>query len=703
MARAFFLLGTIVFSCAVPLLSFATGELPAFCEGEPLFITEDCLDPELSRPVIDLEEERTSPVPHHYVNGHFEGTATRFAFYFPPRDSKTYRGRFFQFTHPAIKTEEAAQENIRFAVDNGAYLVQTNMGGSDRETFIKAIVVDGADPSIIGYRANAAAAKFSRVVAARLFGEHRPFGYLTGGSGGSYQTIVSMQQTTVWDGGAPTVIPSPVSIPSNLTIRIHALRILREGKSNVFPAIVDAIEPGGSGDPYAGLDREQREALTEATELGFPLRGWFDYAAMDGGPLRMLAPNVKFLDPGYLEDYWRKDGYLGHDDPYGSVAAAVVARAMTVASVEKIPDAHPWGLAMPAARLVRFREATDQDIVGSEVRTEGGQSLSIFSEVAPGTYMVLGDSSALRPGGKVTLDNRDYLALQTYHRHQIPDLERYRRVAATHKYFPELPAEFPHMPRWDQYLDAAGKPIYPQRDMIGPAGTYSGTGSFHNGRFHGRMMSLQTMMDIDAFPADGHWFRTLVHEVGNGARYRLYYFDHAEHTYHRVKGGRQAHLVSYRGALEQLLFDLAAWVEEGAEPPAETRYTTERALVTLPPTAAARRGIQPVVHLQADGDVRADIARGESVTFRGLIQVPPAAGKVIKVEWDFIGNGDFVADELEGICAGDVEVLAEYVFTEPGTFFPVLRVTSHRDGDPKAVYGRIQNIGRARVVVSDDS
>ena len=37
-----------------------------------------------------------------------------------------------------------------------------------------------------------------------------------------------------------------------------------------FPQIVDALEPGGSGDPYAGLNEEQAAALREVDAHGFP-------------------------------------------------------------------------------------------------------------------------------------------------------------------------------------------------------------------------------------------------------------------------------------------------------------------------------------------------------------------------------------------------------------------------------------------------
>jgi hypothetical protein len=39
-------------------------------------------------------------------------------------------------------------------------------------------------------------------------------------------------------------------------------------------------------------------------------------------------------------------------------------------------------------------------------------------------------------------------------------------------------------------------------------------------------------------------------------------------------------------------------------------------------------------------------------------------------------------------------------FSQPGTYFPVLRPTSQRDGDAKAPHARIQNLGRVRVVVN---
>ncbi len=79
-----------------------------------------------------------------------------------------------------------------------------------------------SDTTIRGYRVNAEAAKFSRVVAAEIYGPHRTYGYLYGGSGGAYQTVTSAEMTTgVWDGFVPYVMGSPQSIPNCFTVRVQ--------------------------------------------------------------------------------------------------------------------------------------------------------------------------------------------------------------------------------------------------------------------------------------------------------------------------------------------------------------------------------------------------------------------------------------------------------------------------------------------------
>jgi hypothetical protein len=121
----------------------------------------------------------------------------------------------------------------------------------------------------------------------------------------------------------------------------------------------------------------------------------------------------------------------------------------------------------------------------------------------------------------------------------------------------------------------------------------------------------------------------------------------------------------------------------------------------VPLTAAARKGMQAVVTLKANGRERAEVGVGEPVTLSGLIQVPPGTGKVVSVEWN--PEGVTAAGAFQSVPFGDirssVSIETTHVFTQPGTYFPVLRATSQRQGDPATPFARIDNIGRARVVV----
>ena len=165
-----------------------------------------------------------------------------------------------------------------------------------------------SDPSIAAYRANAAAAQYSRIVAAEMYGPHRTYGYAWGGSGGAYRTIGCIENTDgVWDGVVPYVIGSPMAIPNVYTSRLLAMRVLKDK----FPGIVDAMEPGGSGDIYSGLNDEEREVLVEVTGMGFPLRGWFNYNTLGMGAFVILYPSIVQKDPEYFEDFWKVPGYAG--------------------------------------------------------------------------------------------------------------------------------------------------------------------------------------------------------------------------------------------------------------------------------------------------------------------------------------------------------------------------------------------------------
>jgi hypothetical protein len=666
-------------------------------------------DASFGAPFIDVDEWRDVPVRHRYVHGGFADGDTRFSFYFPPPEQ--YEGRFFHPVLPMSGIEFAATigvlysgaGSIEFAVDSGAYLVESNLGRLNP--------FPGEDPTMTGYRASAAVARYSRVLAAEMYGEHRPYGYVYGGSGGAFKTISCFENTTdVWDGAVPFVGPTPMSMPYVFSVQAHAMRLLWDK----FHDIIDAIEPGGSGDMYAGLNVEQRQALAEVTKMGCPPRSWFDVERVARGYTgvwSVLADNVVRNDPGYFDDFWTVPGYLGYDAPE-SLANARIQHKTTITEVLFGEQAAALGLPMPMAMprgttsnaipaALRVAEPPEGYVLGSTVLVTTGPAagLKMYVVGIEGDIIITGvgeanveASGSVAGGDGVLIDNSVYLAFQTLHRHQVhPDF----RV-------------------WDQFT-ADGQPIYPQRpNFIGPRMAFQGTGSIQSGRFGGKMIAVQTMMDEAAFPYMGAWYRDLIsRHLGDGLddQYRLWFIDHAMHTSAEPMAGlvmadttpaRKTRMINYIGVLQQALRDVAAWVEHGIAPPASTAFEVADGQVTLPDTAEERRGVQAVVKLTANGGVRADVKVGDAVSFVASVVVPQSAGTIVGAEWDFDGTGTYPlsSDWLDGASTRAV-LSATHTFDAPGTYFPAVRVTSHRSGDLTTRHARIHNLGRVRVVVTD--
>ena len=646
---------------------------------KPFGVTEESVDPAYNSPVVETSELRESPVPHRYVNGRFDGTGARFSFYFPP--AELYRGRFFHNTYPLALTEDIAPFPIAFDIatgdlgftfDSGAYYVQTNLGGADR--------MPPADPAIAAYRVNAAAAKFSRVIAAELFGgqfgRHRPFGYLYGGSGGAYQVIGAALNTEgVWDGFLPYVMAVPNAIPSMFTVRMHALRVLR--RRGKLPGVADALDAGGSGDPYAGLDAGERAALREAFLLGFPQRGWWDHEHLDSGYSYNVADLVPTIDPSYAEEFWTKPGYLGADP----AAPVQDARARAETSVARVIPGFPMRL--------ELNSVPDWDITNARLVMTSGASAgaSIAVAAADGRTVTFALSApldvlgAIQPDDTATLDNSWPLALETYHRHQVSD---------------------PSLYGWDQFRGEDGQPAYPQRPVLtGPIAARSTAGSDITGHLTAKTLLLECLMDIDAFAWQADWFRSTVRQAlgpGFTDKFAVWFIDRATHDVPQTTAAR-AHTVSYRGVLQQGLRDLSAWAERGIRP-AETAYEVSDTQVIVPASAVGRGGIQPVVDVHANGTARAEVAVGEPVAFTAVSEVPPNAGTIVAAEWDFEGTGTYPAPAVITAPRARVELSARYAYGAPGTYFAVLRVTAQREGDLATPYGRVQNLGRVRVVVT---
>lgn len=680
-----------------PTASAATTPEPTAPAADPLF----------AEPYVDVDEWRDAPVRHRYVHGGFKGTDTRFSFYFPPKSQ--YQGRFFQHFTPAPDNENLAQhptspanDKIAFSVASGGYFVETNGGGAAVAGF------GSKDPTIGAYRANAAAARYSRVLALQMYGGKRPYGYAYGGSGGAYRTVGSMENTRgVWDGAVPYVLGSSMAIPNSFTVRMHAMRLL-DGK---FPQIVDAVEPGGSGDPYAGLTGEQAAALREVTRMGFPIQSWFGWKTMGIHGFAALYGGVVMADPSYFTEFWTMPGYYGFDHPesfngYRMQHKAAIAALVTGADARRlhletgVTNGKTTGNVDESYAAMQDKEA--KTVVAVRLSSPPpsipflGGDLIVLSGAAKGARLTLsrieGDTAIfgivdpvvaarLAAGDAVQVDNSNFLAAQTYHRHQVPAAEF--RV-------------------WDQFRGPDGTPIYPQRPMLlGPLFTKATAGSVPEGNFEGKMILVESLWDREAYPWSADWYRARVEKHFGAAtddHFRLWFTDRALHGDSDTQED-PTRTVSYVPVLNQALRDLALWVEKGIAPPDSTRYRYEDGQIVVPAEAAARLGIQPVVTLTSSGRARADIAAGQTVTFTGTIEVPPGSGSIVAAQWDFEGAGTFAVSSPVKPGSKTATVTITHRFDRPGTYFPTLRGVSQREGSRTTAFGRIQNLGRMRVVV----
>ncbi|MEN2739642.1 hypothetical protein ABCS02_17765 [Microbacterium sp. X-17] len=662
-------------------------------------------DAVFDRPFIDLDEQRSEPYSYRYVHGGFQGTETRFSFYFP--SSNTYEGRFFQHITPVPESENLAlgfngiDDKVGFAFDSGAFFVETNGGGA---IDLSKPQLDN-DPSIGAFRANAAVARYAKEVARQVYGDHRTYGYAYGGSGGGFRTIACAENTRgAWDGFVPHVIGSPVAIPNVFTVRMHAMRVLRD----VLDRIVDATEPGADHGLEDGLNDEQREALTEVTKMGFPPKAWYGHRTMGTQAFGVLYQSLEAIDPTYFDDFWTKPGYLGHD-PASSVHRDRVILSTTVTEVYSRSEAARAGLlgetTGPAGGvdeafkgpqigddvMVAFRvadaphvdpsnsilTALDGEAEGVRAnlqRIDGDLAFVDFPDLYPGL-------KKLRVGDKVKVDNSNFLAAQTYHRHQVPG------------------AEFTV---WDQFRDTSGAPTYPQRDLlVGPLMTRGASGALQSGDIEGKMIVVEAMHDREAYPWQAHWYAGKVREhlgTATDDHLRVWMVDRALHA---DVGAQEhpTHTVSYLGVLHVALRQVSRWAEEGIAPARSTNFAVTDGQVLAPRSADRRRGVQPTIDVTSNGSDRAEVAVGESVAFTAMASAPEEATRIVEIAWDLDGSGAF-SDTDQVQPAAQVESQRSASFATPGVYFVTARVAAQDRGDLTSPYARIENLGRVRVVVS---
>jgi hypothetical protein len=681
-------------------------------------------DPYFGRPYIDTDEERLTPLPHRHIHGGFEGTATRFRFYFPPQGSG-YEGRMFNplsganggtedfFATPFGEMIGGLSVSFRL----GGYMVESNQGhiGDELDP------AGGDDATLYGHRASGEVARFSKFVAAHVYGAPPHHSYVFGGSGGGRRSPLCLENCPgVWDGALPFMGGGDVDDYGTTKCQKGAQNIAFSTMFNCqrilgdrLGGVVDAMAPGGSGDPFAGLNTHQREELAALYRLGYPRQDEF----MIGAPMGQMwlwtsqADRLYAHEPDYFDNFWSKPGYVGHDQPE-LVAHDIIDKTVVVSRVltaQEILDDPTYAAPEHAAmRNIAFAMsqaigrsalpvAVELDGVGSGYRLGAGvlpvsgkaKGRQLYTMIVSGDLFLcdgMGENSNQRfsgmiAGDEVHLDNRRFLAYCYYARHHIMD---------------------------DVFFDqfrVDGRPIYQQHELADMSPLM---GVPYSGRYAGKLIWVHHTHDSSLWPAQGIVYQGAVRDAqgdaGLAANFCQRWTDRAEHlgpVMFPSQPGRATNtwLIDYVSVIEQSLKDLVDWVERDVQPAANA-FEYHDGLVTLPTTAAERGGIQPVVVVTANGATRADAVVGEAVTLQVHAAVPPGAGSLIAIEWDFDGSGTypFRHDSVDGTTS-EATLTTTHTYDRPGVYFVTARVESHRDGDVAATSRRIPNLAQARVVV----
>ena len=678
------------------------------------------LDPKYQQPFVDLEEKRErrlpdgTVLPYLYVHGGFEGTGLKFAISYP--EKAAFEGRFFQYLSPfpgpdeelASQGKQGEDDIIAFSLLHGGYFLETNMESG--------AAFGGMPDNTVVWKSSAAAAEYSRVKAMELYGSARPYGYVFGGSGGGYKTMACIENTDAWDGAVPYVIGSPVSLPNTITLHVQGQRVLR----HVFRRIVDNMDAGGSGDPCQGLNDMEAAMRREIMAMGFGPRIWYCEAngQVNDGSLPVLSPIVKMSDPGYFKDFWTVPGYLGADP----ASSACRDRLQFRSRVRKV---HVPGTA-PEKPEIDDRNGMDtawqkmlSDGKGAWIELEAvpqgedlylqGVTITPLTGEAAGKQLLLdkiegdcitigmcygmddlaGVLSKIKPGDEISLDNSDYIALQSYYRHQVPADRSFHA--------------------WDQFRKEDGSPALPQRQSV-MGYFFTGTGTVQDGNIQGKTIVVQSLMDESTCPWCADWYRGKVRQAKGGEQdFRVYYMDRCMHG--DVTFMENNMVTNYLGAHRQALLDLAAWVERGVEPLPSSVYEYVNGQIVPAATARERCGLQPVVELTANGSACARVKAGQTVSFTAHAQVPEGAGEVTAMDFGFADNrnlpGGIDADYPvrggvkrlveDGVSAARATV--EYSFPEPGVYYAAVRVKANRSGDENDLFTQVKNIARAKIIV----
>jgi hypothetical protein len=480
-------------------------------------VSYEVVDDFFGSPFVDVDEERVATSPHRYIHGGFEGTDTRFAFCFPP--AERWQGRMYQ----PLEGANAGHENVNTGPLGpvtgglemnfrlGGYTVESNMGHIGDVMDAKA----GPDPTIYGFRAAAESARLSKHVAAQIYGAPPHHSYVYGGSGGARRSPLCLAYGNgTWDAALPYMGDAMdgehgdmrrlrTGTP-NFSAMFNVQRVLRDK----IAGVIDAMWPGGSGDPFAGLDTHQREELANLYRLGYPRGDEFMIAQPMGQAWlwASMAERLVATDP-YFEAFWSEPGHVGFDEPervrndliqmrtrvkrplyardFGEEPrfqtpefAAVATLAQLFSGMENMWDT-------PIA--VELEEEPGGYPQGAGIRLVSGAAAGrqlFYMSGARNVWLVAGAGEAhnlrfagVQAGDEVELDNRAFLAYCYYYRHHLMNHAEW------------------------QSLRVGDRPIYKQYEHP-EASPFMGV--LHTGRYEGKLMWVHSHPRRLALAGAGH-------------------------------------------------------------------------------------------------------------------------------------------------------------------------------------------------------
>jgi len=681
-------------------------------------------DRHFGAPYVDGDEWHDEPHGHRRVHGGFADCDTRFTFYFPHHDE--WQGRLIMPLEGAHAGHEDffggalgdAMGGVGLTARLGGYMVESNMGHIGDDIDPKG----GEDATLYGWRAAAESARFSKYLAQQVYGSAPHHAYVWGGSGGGRRSPLVLENAPdVFDGALPfmgggDVRPFPAkerikgAQVMSFACMFNVQRMLRHG--DTMDKIIDSMQPGGSGNPFEGLDSHAREELTSLYRQGFP-RGDEFMIATPMGQIWLWSSIADLLveqDPSYFEDFWTKPGYIGHDLPYAVEddvidVVTTVSRVITVQDLLTDPtfDAPEFMLMRVIAGIMAGESGMDMayaiEVKGLPEGYRLGAGLQLKTGEAAGRQLYCigsaGDVFAcdghgeanlerfngVKVGDEIHVDNRKFLAFCYFHRHHIMD-----------------DAQF-------DSLRLDGIPIYEQHPvpLMSPL-----MGVSYTGHFEGKLLWIHHTHDSSLWPSQGIIYRGAVLETQGpeaaAEKFRLQWTQNAEHippTYlpNSSKRATATWLIDYFPVIEQGLADLIQWVEEGVAPP-NTAFEWVEGQVRLPATASERGGVQPVVSVTANGGLRAEVKAGETVQLEVAAEVPTNGGTIVSVAWDFDGWGSFpFHHEVDG-SDSSVHLSTAHTYDTPGTYFATALVHSNREGKVDAEFRRLPNLASARIVVT---